>query len=58
MSTSWQKPSRLNSRLNSKGHLFKRSLASAYQNRVQSHFQFAQWFYLNTTYCETFYESI
>ena len=28
------------------------------QNRVLRHFQFAQRFYLNTIYCEKFYESI
>ena len=30
------------------GLLFKRSLTSVYQNRVLSHFQFAQRFYLST----------
>ena len=41
-----------------KGQLFKRSLASVEQNHVLSHFQFAQWFYLNTIYCEKFCERI
>ena len=44
--------------LNSWGQLFKRSLASIKQNRVLSHFLFAQRFYLNTIYCEQFCESI
>ena len=38
-----------------KGHLFKRSLASVKQNRVQSHFQFGERFYVNTTYREQFH---
>ena len=37
-----------------KGRLFKRSLASGLQNRVLSHFQFFQRFYLNTCYGERF----
>ena len=37
-----------------KGRLFKRSLASGWQNRVLSHFQFFQRFYLNTGYGERF----
>ena len=39
---------------NSKGLLFKRSLASGLQNRVLSHFQFFQRFYLNTGNGERF----
>ena len=38
--------------------LFERSLASVKQNRVLSHFQFAQRFYLNTIYREKFHENI
>ena len=37
-----------------KGRLFKRSLASGWQNRVLSHFQFFHRFYLNTGYGERF----
>ena len=40
------------------GQIFKLSLGSIYQNRVLSHFQFAQRFYLNIIYCEQFSESI
>ena len=38
------------------GQLFKQSLASVWQNRVLSHFQFAERFYINTTYREEFHE--
>ena len=40
-----------------KGRLFKRSLASGWQNRVLSHFQVFQCFYLNTGYGERFMEA-
>ena len=40
------------------GQIFKRSLDSVKQNRVLSHFQFAQRFYLTIIYCEQFYESL
>ena len=44
--------------LNPLGQLFKRGLVSVWQNRVLSHFQFAQSFNLNTFYCQQLYESI
>ena len=34
------------------GRLFKRSLADAQQNRVPSHFHFAQSWYIKTVHCE------
>ena len=37
------------------GQLFKRSLASVWQNRVLSHFQFGERFYVNTIYREQFH---
>ena len=42
---------------NPKGQLFKRSLASVWQKRVLSHFQFAERFYKNTIYREQFMKS-
>ena len=36
----------------------KEDLTSVKQNRVLSHFQFAERFYVNTIYCEQFHESI
>ena len=44
--------------LKSKDQLFKWSLASVYQNYFQSHFHFAQLFYLNTIYREQFHDNI
>ena len=41
---------------NPKGQ-FKRSLASVWQNRVLSHFQFAERFHKNTIYREQFMKS-
>ena len=41
-----------------KGQLFKRSLASVKQDRVLSHFQFAERFYISTIYREEFHEII
>ena len=43
---------------NTKGQLLKRSLATASQIGILSHFQFAQRFYLNTIYCKQCCESI
>ena len=40
------------------GQLFKRSLASVEQNRVLSHFQFAERFYVNAIYREQFHWSV
>ena len=40
------------------GQLFRRSLASVYQNRVLRHFQFTERFYVHTFYREQFHESI
>ena len=40
------------------GQLFKQGFTSVKQNRVLSHFQFAERFYVNTIYCEQFHESI
>ena len=40
------------------GQLFQRILASVWQNRVLSHFQFAERFCVNTIYREKFNESI
>ena len=43
---------------NTLGRLFKRRLTSVSKNRVLSHFQFAQRFYLNTICREQFHQSI
>ena len=40
------------------GRLFKQGLTSVKQNRIRSHFRFAELFYVNTIYCEKFHESI
>ena len=40
------------------GQLFKQGLTSVKQNRILSHFRFAELFYVNTIYCEKFHESI
>ena len=39
------------------GQLFKRSSASVNYNRVVSHFQFAERFYVNAIYREQFHDS-
>jgi len=44
----------LNGVQNTKGQLFKRTLARVQQNCVVIHFQFAQRVHLNTIYCEQF----
>ena len=40
------------------GQLFKRSLASVWQNCVLSHFRFAERFNVNIIYRDQFHESI
>ena len=41
-----------------KGQVFQRSLAIVQQDRVLSHFQFAERFYVDTSYREQFHKSL
>ena len=48
----------VSTRLVTYGQLFKRSLASVWQNSVLSHFQFAERFFVNIIFREKFNDSI